>query len=166
MKIKLLCAFTFLISTLASGQGKFTCTLSTDSLDAGQYARLTYQIENLEGDLELPKFDGVKVVGGPSVSTQMSIVNGKKSSRKKYEYILYFEDAGEYYMGSAAIVSSKSTIETGPVRIVVNNASGPEGKAQINQSRPWSKTIEVDENGEQSSTETTPSKPKRVLRKI
>lgn len=147
-------------------QGKFTCTLSSDSIQAGNYIRLTYLIENLEASFEPPDFKGVKIVGGPNTSSQMSIINGKMSSRKKYEYILFLEDAGEVYLSTATLVVSSKTIEIEPIRMVVDAGQGPLREPHIDQSREWTKTLEIDGNGEVTNKEGGDSKPKRVIRRI
>ena len=42
----------------------------------------------LEGDVAVPPLKNLKVVGGPSVSTQVSLVNGRMSQKKVYTWIL------------------------------------------------------------------------------
>ena len=42
----------------------------------------------LEGDVAVPPLKNLNVVGGPSVSTQVSLVNGRMSQKKVYTWIL------------------------------------------------------------------------------
>lgn len=165
-KIHLLFILTVLAFVEAKAQGKFSCTLSSDSIEAGNYIRLTYLIENIDGELETPDFQGIKIVSGPNTSSQMSIMNGKMSSRKKYEYILFLEEPGDVYLGTAALVTKNKTFEIEPVKIVVNPSTGNSNRAQVDQSRSWTKIIETDGEGNRIQSEETTTKPKRVLKRI
>lgn len=149
----------------AIGQGKFECQLSSDSITAGNYIKLTYNIENLDGKLEVPDFKGVEVVSGPNTSSQMSIMNGLVSKKIKYDYIIYVEKVGDLYLSPAYLVSDEKTWEIDPIKVVVTFPKEPVTNPKIEEGKPFRVSIEVDENGMGNKKEES-SKKKRVLRRI
>lgn len=156
--------FSATYSTLL-GQGKFVCTLSSDSLSAGNYIRVSYLIENVEGKLEIPSFSDFEVVSGPNTSSQMSMINGVVSKRMKYDYIIYIDKPGDFYLNSAYLVSKDKTYEIQPIRIVVDVNKSLNPKPSIDERRPYTYVLEIDENGE-SINRGDSSKKKRVLKRI
>ena len=52
--------------------------VSTDSLLMDNPLRVTFSLEGASTDgFEAPEFEGFRLVGGPSYSTSMSIINGE-----------------------------------------------------------------------------------------
>ncbi len=75
-----------------------TVTASLGNLDTvrqGEVVQLTVRFDDLEPPgFELPEPVGLRVVGGPSRMSQMSIVNGKRSSSASFTFYLQADEAG------------------------------------------------------------------------
>ena len=93
-----------LISSICVSQGmKFDVSVSADTLYIGNDLGIKYTIENMQGDFQRPDFEGFGIVGGPNVSNQFSMINGKVSQSASYEYFLRPESTGLYLIPSAAL---------------------------------------------------------------
>lgn len=114
--LTLLCAMT----TLTAQQARFYATVDTDEVLLNSTVSVTYTMENMkDGDFKAPKFDWFQVVGGPSRSTQISIVNGKQSSTLSYTYILLAKKAGTFTLDPATLKLGKNVYETKPITVKV-----------------------------------------------
>ncbi len=98
----------------------FTINVSSDSVLIGNYIKVAFEIENLDGKFEAPFFDGMTIISGPNVSSSMQIINGSKTSRQTYTYLVKPEDIGVYTITPAYCVTADKTYETLPTIISVN----------------------------------------------
>jgi len=83
----------------------------------------------------------------------------------KYDFIIYIDKPGDFYLNSAYLVSKDKTYEIQPIRIVVGVNKSLNQKPSIDEQRPFSYVLEIDENGE-SINRGDSSKKKRVLKRI
>lgn len=128
----LLC-FISLANTQAQ-DGKFTVTVSTDSILMDNDFQVVFTLENIEGtDFEAPTFGDFQVVSGPNVSSSFSMMNGAVSQSMSYTYLLRPKDIGNYFIQPASVKTGDEYLETAPLEIMV--VPNPDGIIQRPQSR-------------------------------
>lgn len=87
-------------------------------------------INNLK-NFQPPSFSGFRILGGPSQSSSMQIINGKVTASLTYSYILQASDIGEFTIGSSAVEYQSKTYKTDPIKItVIKGTSKPDQAAQ------------------------------------
>lgn len=121
-RYRLLVSFCLIFfSILASAQQvKFYATTDAKEMVEGGYVDVSFTLENAEGaNFQPPSFKGFKIVSGPSQSSQISIVNGRRSQKMSYGYTLLAEGSGTKRIGAASIVVRKEKYSTQPVNIKV-----------------------------------------------
>lgn len=124
-----LCLFGATLSSQAQDAAQFSVNVSTDSVLLGNYFTVTFSLANGEGeDLVFPEFVDFQVVGGPSYSSRINIVNGRMNQTLSYTFYLEPRDVGEYWVGPASVAVNGTYLETEPVLVQV--APNPEGIIQ------------------------------------
>ncbi|MEO1435031.1 MAG: BatD family protein [Bacteroidota bacterium] len=130
----------------------FSCLLSTLSLFAQQEIRfyavahvekaavsepfqITFVIEGTDFEhFEKPELTDFEYVGGPTQSSNVSIINGSMSKSFKYTYALMAKSEGEFEIGAATIQVEDEEMRTAPITIRVGkNAVIKEGHERENQ---------------------------------
>ena len=108
-------------SILATAQQvKFYASTDAKEMVDGGYVDVSFTLENAEGsNFQAPSFKGFRVVSGPSQSSQISIVNGRRSQKMSYGYTLLAEGVGTKRIGAASIVVRKEKYNTQPISIKV-----------------------------------------------
>ena len=118
--------FVFIIclcSFVIQGQ-KFTASTNAEEVLEGYDFQVTFKLDGAKGNaFQPPSFEGFTVVGGPSTSTSMSIINGRTSQSMSYTYALMPKSSGVKEIGSAAIKVGGNTLRTTPIKINVLKAS-------------------------------------------
>lgn len=110
----------FLTSQLMFAQVEFTAKLSRNKIGQNENVRIDFTMNTTDGDnLELPSFEGFKVVGGPYQQISQSIVNGKRSSSKSFGFTLQPTKQGVLTIGSASVTIHGQVYKTEPVQITV-----------------------------------------------
>ena len=90
----------------------------------GGYVEITFTLENAEGsNFKPPSFRGFKVVSGPSSSSQISIVNGRRSQKISFGYTLLAEALGNQSIGAATINVRGRSYKTKPITVRVVKGS-------------------------------------------
>jgi len=113
---------------------KFTVDVSSDSVLFGNHIRVTFSIENGEAkNFQAPNFQGFNIIGGPSQSTSISIVNGVKSQSMTYAYFVEPTEEGLFFIEPANIEIEGNIFETEPIAIKV--VPNPEGIIQKPEQR-------------------------------
>ena len=93
------------MSSVVSAQ-RIEVTLSgSDTIVQGDVLQLSISFENLASNesFELPEMVGLVVVGRPSSQTQMSIVNGVRSSLRAYVYPVVADQVGLAFIPAVSI---------------------------------------------------------------
>ena len=131
--------FTFILCSIISlwsfaQDPSFNISVSTDSVLMGNYIAVTFSIENGEGNnFEAPGFADFNIVGGPSQSSSISIINGVSTQSKSYTYYIEPKEEGLFYIEPASVEIDGQVLETAPLEIKV--APNPEGIIQQPQQR-------------------------------
>jgi hypothetical protein len=102
----------------------------------GDQVSLTIQVASADGTVEqpqLPKIQGLKLLGGPSVSKQFQWVNGQASSSQSLTYYLQPEQEGSFKIPAIAVRVAGKAYQTQELAFRVVKASAansPIGKRQ------------------------------------
>ena len=169
LRILTIC-FIYLITVDAHAQS-FSIDVSSDSLLVGNYIKVSFISENSDGQFEAPQFEGMQVLGGPNMSSSISIVNGNKSSTISYSYLLQPIDVGSYTIPPAYLVQEDNTLETTPT--IINVYPNPQGIITPPQESSRGSFFQFEEMFPFGNTPPTtpvpptpPAKPKRKYKKI
>ena len=93
---------------------------ATDTVRQGDAFALTFRYENLPADdYALPELVGLVVVAGPSRQSQVSIVNGQRSSAEAFSYRVVADQPGLAYVPSLTVETADSTYATEAVTVFV-----------------------------------------------
>jgi hypothetical protein len=100
-------------------QVEFTAKLSRTKIGVNENVRIDF-VMNVDGDhLELPDFEGFRVVSGPFQQISHSIINGRRSLSKSFGFTLQPTRQGTLTIGSATITYKGQKYETEPVKLTV-----------------------------------------------
>ncbi len=106
-----------------------SATVSSDVVGLDDQFQLTITVSGKDsGDAEnprLPRLSGLRVVGGPSVSTQFQWINGRTSSSRSYIYTLLPEKEGQFRIDPAEVRVGGTVYRTEPLTVRVTAASPP-----------------------------------------
>lgn len=82
-----------------------------------------------KGEISMPALKGLEVVGGPSVSTQVSFVNGAISQSRSYTFVLRPTAVGQATIGPARVTLADGEHTTAEITIeVVEGSVMPRGR--------------------------------------
>lgn len=103
----------------------FKVELSTDSVYLGNILELKYTVLNTQGSFQGPGLEGLRVVSGPNISSQYSMINGVVSQEATYSYYLEPLEEGRALIKPAILQDGDKTLSTAEIPIVVlPNADG------------------------------------------
>ena len=154
-------------------QQEFRVELSSDSVLLGNYVEVSFVLLNIQGDFQVPEFEGMKLVGGPNQSSSMSSINGDVKKQMNYSYFLEPVEVGEYYIPPATLSSNSKVWETEPIKLYV--LDNPEGIIEKpSQSRQFKfefgdlfgSDSQLFKDGDYFKKKEEPTKPKVKRRKI
>ncbi|HEB61850.1 MAG TPA: hypothetical protein ENI82_01750 [Bacteroidetes bacterium] len=113
-------------SMIFAQQGEFKVEVSNDTVLAGNYMIIEFDIINTNGDFIAPDFNDFDIVSGPNTSSVFSMINGQTTQKSSYTYYLEPKHEGELYIEPAYLYMEGDTLETGPIKIMV--LPNPDGK--------------------------------------
>lgn len=109
----------FLFSQIIFAQVEFTAKLSRAKIGVNENVRIDFMM-NVDGDhLELPDFEGFRVVSGPFQQISQTVVNGKVSWSKSFGYTIQPTKQGVLTIGSATMTYRGQKYQTDPVKLTV-----------------------------------------------
>ena len=77
-----------LVQSLDGIGQSLTASVSSDSILIGNYIKLVYTVENIDGDFEAPQLRHLEILSGPNTSSSVQIINGDKTSKTSYSYYI------------------------------------------------------------------------------
>jgi hypothetical protein len=115
------------MGSLAQAQDvQVSALVDTDTLGVQDQLQLTISISGKRsGDAEtprLPSLQGLRVVAGPSVSTQFQWINGQTTSTKSFTYVLTPDRIGQFRIDPIDVQVGDRIYKTQPIVIQVTNA--------------------------------------------
>ena len=160
MKFEIVFALLFFSLHIMNGQnGSISVQIDKDTLYLDEALNVEFIIENCGGNFELPVFDNFEIIGGPNVSSSLTIINGVKSQKMSYSFQLLPIESGDSEIPGMRINCEGSVIqtETIPIRILSKKELGDKSyNAELH-------SFKFENKGENTSNS---SKKKRVLKKI
>lgn len=88
----------------AEGAGRVRSTVDAQRIGVEDHLQLTVTVEGaVPGDVPLPVLENLSVVGGPSVSTQISLVNGQMSQSRSTTWVLQAKAVGKAKIGEVKV---------------------------------------------------------------
>jgi len=140
-----------LCSQVTSAQESFYVKPSRDTVKMGNIINVTFTVENVQGEFEAPKFSKFNQLGGVSLSSSISILNGKMSQSQSYTFTLEPVEEGLQVIEPAMLHTSEETLLTDPLHIVV--LPNPDGSMdQLSKRRRPSYEREFQESPKPKST--------------
>ena len=104
-----------------------TATVSNDTVGVQDQFELSITITGGESGQaqtpKLPRFQGFRVVAGPSLSSQFQWVNGRSTSSKSFIYTLLPEKEGQYTLDPVEVTVGARSYRTQPIAVRVTSAS-------------------------------------------
>lgn len=160
----------FSLAYLSSYAQSFTASVSTDSILIGNYIKLSFVAENIDGSFEAPTFSDLDIISGPNTSSSIQIINGDKTSTQSYTYYIKPTELGLIIIPPAYFESEDNSLESLPIELNVypnpeNIIIEPKEESsssffQFGNLNPFKNTPQ------QPATPTPPTKPKRKYKKI
>lgn len=81
----------------------FSLEIDQDTVKVGELLTVTYKLTGARGDFETPEFSGLRLVGGPNYSSQISIVQGQMDQVCTYSYVFQPLEEGDIYIPEAQV---------------------------------------------------------------
>ncbi len=104
-----------------------TATVSNDTVGVQDQFELSITITGGESGQaqtpKLPRFQGFRVVAGPSLSSQFQWVNGRSTSSKSFIYTLLSEKEGQYTLDPVEVTVGTTSYRTQPIAVRVTSAT-------------------------------------------
>ena len=102
---------------------RFFMETDRSEIAEGETFVLEIVLENMDGkNLQLPDLAPFKIVQGPSTSSSVTIINGKRSGTQSYQYLLLANKKGKFTIGAASIQSGGKNIKSNTLSIEVTSA--------------------------------------------
>ncbi|MBP7148893.1 MAG: protein BatD [Acidobacteria bacterium] len=124
--IALFCAATALAAVplaRAADDVSFRADVEARKVGVDDTFQLTITVEGrsfeLQGEIRVPELKNLRVVGGPSVSTQMSFVNGAMSQARTTTYVLQAQEPGTAEIGPVRAAFADGVRVTEPITLEV-----------------------------------------------
>ena len=135
-RVSLFLGFFLIVFSAAAQEIAFYAQADARQVVVNNYFQVTFTLENANGDsFTPPDFGSIEVLSGPSQSSQVSIINGRRSQKASFGYGLNVSKPGKYTIKSASIKVAGKTYRSKPITIEAvagkpgskNNASGISG---------------------------------------
>ena len=134
MRYKVLISLLFLffvLPTLKSQSASFVMETDRNEIEEGETFVLNIALENIDGrSLQLPDLSSFKIVQGPSTSSSITIINGKRSATQSYQYILLALKRGKYTILPASVKLGSKILKSNSLDITIT-----EGKPNASPSQ-------------------------------
>jgi hypothetical protein len=108
---------------------KVTASVSTDTIGVQDQFQLTITIAGSDQAQtpRLPRFQGFRVVAGPSLNSQYQWINGRSTSSRSFIYILLPEKEGQYTIDPVEVTVGNRVYRTQPISMRVTSAARAPG---------------------------------------
>lgn len=115
---------------------ELTATVDRTSVRIGERITCTITFYGAASGMtqpELRSLENLKVVSGPSTSTNYSIINGKRRASSSYTYVLAPGQPGVARIGAARVTFKRKIYQTNPINLTVLPASAASTGADAEQ---------------------------------
>ncbi len=142
---------------MSASSQQLSIHVDKDTMTVNEYLKVEITLNNLSGNFETPIFSEWKLISGPNVSSNFSIINGVVNQKKSYTYLLQPKHTGIQFLEQITIRSENEVLSSTPLPIVVLDPNVNAGRANATP-----KTFTYGSDEKSSPT----AKPKRVLKKF
>ncbi len=107
-------------------QGHFYVQISDRSISMDEELEVRFILEDPQGrvsDFRPPRFEGFRVVSGPSRISNVQIINGQKKEERAFAYLIKPLKTGNLTIGHATIKVGKITLRTQTVSVEVKEST-------------------------------------------
>lgn len=104
--------------------------MSSDTILLGNSIQVSYVAENIDCNIEIADYPS-EVVQGPTTSSSISIIHGRRSSKVVESYVIRPGEVGELLVPSAVCITGDSTYSIAAYSVPV--IENPEGLVQDDQ---------------------------------
>ncbi|MFB6305622.1 MAG: BatD family protein, partial [Flavobacteriales bacterium] len=109
----------------------FSASVSENPVRLREKFKIKFTIKNAKGKIERPPFKHFKIVGGPTTSSKLRIINGKRSSETSYTYYLKPKKKGTYTIQKAKAKINGKILTSDPIEVkVIKGREKPKGIKQ------------------------------------
>ena len=110
----------FCWATSAAAQTFRVVSSTGDTIRQGDMLTLAFAFEDVAvSDFTLPDIRGLKLIAGPSRRSQISIVNGKRSSSESLIYRYLADKAGDVLVPAITVSTSTGNLSSAALRLYV-----------------------------------------------
>jgi hypothetical protein len=122
-----LAVFLVLFPAVQAQDLQVTATVSADTVGVQDQFQLTITITGSDSGQaqtpRLPRLQNLRVVAGPSLSTQFQWINGRSTSSKSFIYTLLPEREGQFTIDPVEVTVGGKVYKTQPITMRVTSAS-------------------------------------------
>ncbi len=139
--------FLFVMPWFLIGQSvKFSISSDRDKVAIGETFLFEAVLENGDArEIQMPDVAPFKIVQGPSTSTSISIINGKRSAKMSYQYMLLAVSKGRYTLGPATVRNGSKELKSNTLSIEVTEAPQTQAISGLDDSKQTLIRLEVSE---------------------
>jgi len=114
----------FFVCSYLGAQSSSTTQLSVqvqyDTVGLNEQFKITYLVKNANGiNVETPDFTGFQLMMGPYTSSNISIINGVRSSSISYTYVLKPLTVGHHVIPSTTVYFDSESMQSPEVTVVI-----------------------------------------------
>ncbi|MBB1139471.1 BatD family protein [Myroides sp. WP-1] len=114
--------FCILFTQPLLAQVSFEASVNKEQVPLNDVIQIEFTMNSDGDNFSPPSFEAFTVVGGPSSSVSYSWINGRKSFKKSYSFLLQPKRKGKFTIGKASIQIEGETLTTNPITITVTDA--------------------------------------------
>ncbi|WP_158962044.1 BatD family protein [Myroides fluvii] len=123
-----------LFTQALAAQATFEASVNKEQLPLNDVVQIEFTMNGDGDNFRSPNFEGFTIVGGPNSAVSYAWMNGKKSFKKSFSYLLKPKRKGKITIGKASIVIDGETYTTNPIIITVTDAiERQDPRQQMNQ---------------------------------
>lgn len=129
--------FAVLVCTQAIfAQVSFEATANKENIPLNDNVTIEFSMNSDGDNFVPPRFNDFTLLSGPNLSVSHSWINGQKSFKKSYSYILQPKRKGKISIGSASIVIDGETYKTQPLTVnITDEVARQDPRQRINQAQ-------------------------------
>lgn len=116
------------VYSVYSQNPQFTASISKNPVAEGERFQVSFTLNKNGSGFQAPNFKGFTVLGGPSQSQSMNIINGQISNSLSFSFILQAGTAGKYTIYPASITIDGKKVSSNPIEVVVVKGNAPQGQ--------------------------------------
>ncbi|MBL0100847.1 MAG: BatD family protein [Saprospiraceae bacterium] len=136
-----------MICSLVAQTPRFYIQTDRTTVSEGEAFTLEAVLENIDANnIQLGDLRGFTVMQGPSTSTSVSIINGKRSSTISWQYIIMAPHKGRFKISPATAKVGSKVIKSNELQIEVTVATQKQNDVTLDDSKMSFIRLEVADN--------------------